>query len=151
MPQTSPSRPSYNPGGERGSMHSGSNSGRVPPSRPRTDAQIALSPGRAAHAASEARGRAAGEAAGRRSGMRTGVGVGAGIVGTAAVIKSAYDSQQADNKAFDAFNRGKTAGRQTDSAGRSTSPVGKKPKETYKSPMTKALMNDGRKPVMKPK
>jgi hypothetical protein len=83
--------------------------------------------------------------------MRTGAGIGLGIAGTAAVIKSAYDSQQSDNKAFNAFNRGKTAGRQTDSAGRSTSPVGKTPKETYKAPVTKALMADGAKPVTKPK
>lgn len=149
MPQN-PSVPpkSSSPGGERGVNRSNYLAGGTSrPPRPQTAAQRALNPGRAAHAASEARGNARGMSRGRAQG----IGIGAGVVGTAALIKGAYDNQMAENAKFDAFNRGKVAGRQTDSAGRSTSPVGKTPKATYKAPMTKALIADGAKPVMKPK
>jgi len=144
MPQSTPPRPSANPGGERGLYRSDASRATVPGSRrPQTAAQRALNPGRVAHAASEARGQSRGRA--------QGVGIGATLIGSAMAIKGAYDNQMAENAKFNAFNRGKAAGRQTDSAGRSTSPVGKNPKETYKAPVTKALLNDGRKPVVKPK
>jgi len=140
MPQN-PSKPprSANPGGERGMNRSDYKPSTATPGsrRPQTAAQRAVAPGRVAHAASEARGASRGRAAG--------VGIGATLVGSAMAIKGAYDKNMAENAKFDAFNRGKVAGRQTTSTG------AKAPKSTYQSPTTKALMADGAKPVMKPK
>jgi hypothetical protein len=98
-----------------------------------TAAQQAVAPGRAAHARTQSRGRS------------QGVGIGATLVGSAMAIKGAYDKNMAENAKFDAFNRGKVAGRQTTSTG------AKAPKSTYQAPVTKAMMADGAKPVTKPK
>lgn len=143
MPQNPTRPPSANPGGERGMFNSMSNAGTGPTKtpRPQTANQRALNPGRVAHAASEARGASRGQ----RRGIGIGTAIGAGVVGTAAIIKGQYDKTMAENAKFDAFNRGKVAGRQTNSSG------GKDAKSTYQAPVTKALMADGAKPVTKPK
>lgn len=125
---------SANPGGERGMNRSDYSRGAVPGNRrPQTVAQAAVGPGRAAHARTQSRGRS------------QGVGIGATLVGSAMAIKGAYDKNMAENAKYDAFNRGKVAGRQTTSTG------AKAEKSTYEAPMTKALKADGAKPVMKPK
>jgi len=125
---------SANPGGERGMNRSDYSRGAVPGTRrPQTAAQAAVAPGRAAHARTQSRGRS------------QGVGIGATLVGSAMAIKGAYDKNMAENAKYDAFNRGKVAGRQTTSTG------AKAEKSTYEAPMTKALKADGAKPVMKPK
>ena len=129
---------SANPGGERGMNRSDYKASAVPGTRrPQTARQAAVAPGRVAHsrtgAAAQSRGRS------------QGVGIGATLVGSAMAIKGAYDKNMAENAKYDAFNRGKVAGRQTTSTG------AKAEKSTYEAPMTKALKADGAKPVMKPK
>ena len=116
--------PTANPGGERGMFRAGSGNRAATPgtSRPRTAAQSAVAPGRVAHSRTRARG----------------MGIGAAAATAAMTVKSVYDNQQSENAKYGAYQRGKNDGRQTTSTGE-------------KAPMTKALMADGAKKVMKPK
>jgi hypothetical protein len=80
-----------------------------------------------------------------RRGLVGGLGAGTAVTALAATVKDQYDKTMSENAKFKSFNEGKVAGRQTNSSG------GKTPKSTYQAPMTKALIADGAKPVMKPK
>ena len=127
--------PTANPGGERGMFRAGTGNRTATPgtSRPRTAAQSAVGPGRVAHSRT------------RGQGMGRGIGIGAAAATAAMTVKSVYDQQQSENAKYGAYQRGKNDGRQTTSTG------AKAPKSTYEAPVTKALMADGAKPVMKPK
>ena len=131
------------------------------PPRARTDAQRAVGPGRMAHLNSRNQGylegnrtgRSVGEAVGRAEGMRTGTRrgrVGGALMATAAtgaasMIADKVKKTQSENAKMKSFEAGKVAGRQTTSTG------AKADKSTYTAPMTKSLMADGAKPVIKPK
>jgi len=151
------------PGGERGPFPKPPTMPTTTPKapRPRTDAQRAVAPGRIAHQNSRNQGwmegnrfgRTNGEAIGRAEGMREGTrrgrlsGALAATVatGVASMIADKAKKTQSENEKNKAFEAGKVAGRQTTSTG------AKADKSTYTAPVTKALMADGAKPVMKPK
>ena len=151
------------PGGERGPFPKPptmpTSTPRAP--RPRTDAQRAVAPGRTAHTNSRNQGwlegnrfgRTHGEAIGRADGMREGTRrgrLGGALMatvatGAASMIADKVKKTQSENAKMKSFEAGKVAGRQTTSTG------AKADKSTYTAPMTKALMADGAKPVIKPK
>ena len=151
------------PGGERGPFPKPPQMPTSVPKtpRPRTDAQRAVAPGRTAHSISRNQGflegnrfgRTHGEAIGRADGMREGTRRGrmSGALmatvatGAASMIADKVKSKNAENAKMKAFESGKVAGRQTTSTG------AKADKSTYTAPVTKALIADGAKPVIKPK